>query len=157
MNSIIFPTICLNNSGKIAELWIKCTVWRRGSCAARGYSLALMMSGDGGWVEGEVVSVAVIFWRIKNTRSKQRGGPERNEERKCPALSSLLLHIYISHQRGYFILKNGSWLGWCHHGFVLLFIWRCSGHEQFLISLDHMCFRCVFFIYSHGLALFNIK
>lgn len=75
MNSIIFPTICLNNSGKIAELWIKCTVWRTGSCAARGYSLALMMSGDGGRAEGEVVSFTVIFSRIKNTLLKQQGGP----------------------------------------------------------------------------------
>lgn len=75
MNSIIFPTICLNNSGKITELWIKCTVWRTGSCAARGYSLALMMSGDGGRAEGEVVSFTVIFSRIKNTLLKQQGGP----------------------------------------------------------------------------------
>lgn len=65
MNSIIFPTICLNNSKKLAELWIQCTVWRRGSCEARGYSLALMMSRDGGWAEAEVVSFTVIFSRIK--------------------------------------------------------------------------------------------
>lgn len=85
MNSIIFPTICLNNSRKIAELWIKCTVWRRGSCEARGYSLALMMSGDGGRAEAEVVSSTVIFSRIKKNKKKpsllkQRCGPVSREE-----------------------------------------------------------------------------
>lgn len=68
MNSIIFPlTICLNNLGKKAKLYIKCTVRRNSSCTASGYSHPLMMSVVSGkeLVRLRVISKGLNFASLK--------------------------------------------------------------------------------------------